>query len=796
MSSLLRKLRGDIAAMPGRFALMIIAIAASSAAVIAMLLAYAVLTREMVRNYQAVNPAAAQLLAGPADLLHSSAAILSRVQQLPMVSQVEVGGHLNIQLEVASHKWVRALIFVVPDVQAVQINKIQLDAGRWPQLGEILLERKALGLANTSLGGSLGWQGHTGERHSLTVSGLAHDPALAPADTEHIIYGYISYATLAALQESADENYLKFTVPQAQMNSAAIENIAAEIVELLAPQVALHKVRIPPPGRHPHQTQMLAGLRMLLLFSLLALLLGAVLIATSIWGLLAQQTRQIGIMKALGASSGQITLYYTALVAAVGFSALLIALPLGIAAGKGLVNMTASLLNLQISDYSLPLALGCLSGFFCIGLPVLLALFPIRSAANKRVRVALDSCGVAENFATKKSRPAAALPLSPLWLLVLRNLGRRPVRTALTLLLLAVSGAMFLASQNILSSWDSLARAAATHRHYQLDIHLPAEVPPQTLTALQQTIAGIAALESWSRFAATPVSDSGLAIERVYPDGGHGSLTLYSLPQTTQMISREISAGRWFDAGEADAVVLNQAAYKGYFSHKKIGDWIAIYLQDKPVRLRLVGIMLEPLAGASLYLSDQGPPSVANTLRVALTDSAPENIDQAALAVEQFFNRQGIKPNSITTENHRRQSANGHLLIMVLILVMIAVAMLLVGFLSLATVISTQVSERLREFAVMRTLGAKNITIFSLVINESLLMALCSYLLALPVAILFSWIIVGTLARISEQPLTVAVSVDGLWLWLCIVLAGAFFSGLIPALHAMRFNLREALIYK
>jgi putative ABC transport system permease protein len=134
-------------------------------------------------------------------------------------------------------------------------------------------------------------------------------------------------------------------------------------------------------------------------------------------------------------------------------------------------------------------------------------------------------------------------------------------------------------------------------------------------------------------------------------------------------------------------------------------------------------------------------------------------------------------------------------MIMVLILVMIAVAMILVGILSLATVMSTSVSERLREFAVMRTLGAKNVTIFSIIINESLLIALGSFLVALPIAGIFSMLMVKMLAGMTMEPLSVVVSVNGVLSWLCIVVVGAVLAATVPALNAMRFTIREVLTY-
>ena len=65
-------------------------------------------------------------------------------------------------------------------------------------------------------------------------------------------------------------------------------------------------------------------------FSALALLLGAVLCATVIGALLAQQVRQIAIMKAIGARTQQVALPLLALVAGLGLMATAIGLPLGV----------------------------------------------------------------------------------------------------------------------------------------------------------------------------------------------------------------------------------------------------------------------------------------------------------------------------------------------------------------------------------------------------------------------------------------------------------------------------------
>jgi putative ABC transport system permease protein len=793
MRTALRKLWGDIAATPGRYAMMIVAIAVSSASIIAMLLAYSVLTRAVQRNYMETNPAAAQLMVGQADVMSNADAILSLLRKNPAIIDAEVGGNAYFKVEVSTNQFVTALIFIVPDLEMERINKVRLSFGAWPTLGGILLERKAMGVAQISLGDSLKLIGANGATHSLPVSGMVHDPALAPADTEHIIYAYMSRATFLELHESPSENFIKFTVSATQLNATAIENIAADAVKNITPVVAVHEVRVPPPAQHPHQTQMTSGLRMLLLFSVLAVVLGAVLIATTLWGLLAQQVHQIGIMKTIGASSAQIFSLYLILVTAIGVLALLIGFPLGIWAGNSLIVMAADLLNLNIVVASLPTGLWFFSVIFCIGLPVLMAIYPIRVAATKTVRAALDDYGVVEVFSNEKKYFFKLNFLSPVWVFTLRNIFRRRGRLSFTVLLLAIAGATFLSSQNLLASWDALALQAQTHRYYQIEASFSESNAQETISAMLHKMSGINSVEFFNNYRVSPAAKTGLAIERVYPDGGHGRFNLYAVPVQTKMFSLEFITGHWLSAQGVDEVVLNQTAYNSFFSNTKIGDMIDVRIQDKNKCFRLVGVMREPLMGASLYVKQTY--STPNSFRLSLDDSSAPNIDRFAVQLEHEFQNVEIKLGSLITENYRKKSGNGHLMIMVLILVMIGIAMILVGFLSLATVMSTNVGERLREFAVMRTLGAKNVTIFSLIINESLLIALCGFLVALPIAGFFSVLMVQMLAGLTMEPLSVAVSVNGLLSWLGIVVIGAVVAAIAPALNAMRFTIREVLAY-
>lgn len=789
MKTLLLKLWGDFIATPGRYLMMVVAIALCSAALTAMLFAHKVLTREMHDNYLATHPAAANLYINESASEEQLLTALNRVKENTLISEAEIGEKIYFKVEVAPKEFVSALIFITQDPSNVRISKARLDKGYWPAEGEILLERKALTVAKAAMGDKLIVSGQNG-LHPLKISGLAHDPALAPADTEHIIYGYMSSKSFQFLNEPQTSRYIKITLNTLDLNREAIESVTSKIAQDISDSVQVTEIHIPPPDQHPHQIQMLTGLKMLLLFSSLTLVLGALLIATTVWGILAQQVRQIGIMKTLGASSTQIASLYLILVSALGILAFSMGFPFGVTVGRTLINLTANLLNLEIFDYSMPNSLWIVTAAFCIGLPALLAFPPIQFSANKCVLRALNNFSVSD-IKPRSSTPKTSNFMPIIGTLIARSMSRRPSRLFLTLFLLAIAGSTFIASQNLLSTWNNLADSAHKERPYQIEMSLLNGQWSEKIGPLLASQHEIAAIEFIQKESTSVVRENGLIIKEAYPDGGHGNLSLIRLPLHSVTQATVPQSGHWFTS--TDEVVVNRAAYKQFFSTHKLGDEIFLHTQNQSKKNTLVGIREESLAGASIY--SLITPKIENGLRIQLKNAENANLEEIAAQIKQRLEISGIPVKGVVTEKMRKKSAQGHLMIMVLILVMIAAVMCTVGLFSLATVMSTNVSERLREIAVMRSLGADNASLFFLVVGEALLIAALSFLLTLPLSALFSIAMTKNLSAISSQPLSLSFSINGFGMWLVVLLLGAFLASLIPALRAMRFSLREALTF-
>lgn len=797
MSPRLKKLLGDVQTARGRFLMMGVALAASITVVATIFTAYAILSREVPRNYLDTNAASAQL---EMDRLDASVLRLARSQA--DIADAQAGSTVIGRIEVAPNEWMPLLLFVVPDFENLRINGVRTESGAWPPpAGAMLVERSALPLTRTQAGQSIPVQTAHGRKQPLLIAGVVHDAGLAPAWQEQTVYGYIGTETLAMLGESSDLHLLKIVVKDSAADAHAIEATTRKLARTLGEHGhPVHEIRIPPPRRHPHQGQLNAILAMLQVFSLLAMLLGAVLTATIIGGLLAQQGRQIAIMKAIGARSSQLAWMYLSLIGVVGAACCAIGVPLGLYAGRGFVAVVAELLNLQIASVAVPgwmlamvIAVGVLS-------PLATALVPILAASRKTVREAIDDHGASAGGAgfDKLDRVLARVRLSdPGLTLAIRNAFRRRARLFLTLSLLAAAGAMFIASFNLKVAWEDYVAQAIAYRHYDLEIRLQEPAPQAQVMELVTSVAGVRQAEAWNTAIAAVDRGDSVEVVRTYPDGGHGGFSLRSAPAHTDFVDIKLLQGRWLNAQDTDAIVLNNLGRGIAFQNANVGDWISLRVEDRPVRLRVVGIARELLTPGTGYTTPlafaraTGRTGLDNAIRISL--DSPDSADAMAQKIVATLEGKGIKVESVLTERLFGAAQGGHIYLLVFALGFIAVMMAVVGTLGLASALSTSVIERIREFGVMRAVGARSSDVLKTILSEGLFIALLSWLIAVPLSFPISSGVGAVLASISSQPLALELAPSAAGLWLGVVVFGAAAASLVPALQASRLTVRQTL---
>jgi putative ABC transport system permease protein len=797
----LRKLVRDVWLTRTRVAMMVVAIAVSVFAVAAFLSARAILGREIVRNYLDTHPASATL-----DIPDGvDAATMATARAQPGVLDVTARTSTLARVKVGDGPWRMLMLFAADANDPFTIGAVSTTTRVWPPPADgLLLERTALPFLGVGAGDSVTVRTPGGSPTAMTVTGAVHDGGVAPAQQEQTAYGYLTTAALAHLGAPPTLNQLKVVVGDTAgptSDPRRIDQVTQQLASTLSRQgTTVTRVQIPPPLRHPHQGQMVMVGFVLLAFGLAALLLSSILVATMLGGMLAGQIRQIGAMKAVGARTSQVLGMYLLQTAAIAVVATAIALVPGLLAGRALAGQGARLLNLDLASQTVPGWVYQVVVLAGIAVPLLVALVPLVRGSRITVRQAIDDHGADSAMPGGQRLLSRVRGASASRLMAFRNLFRRRGRLALSVGLLAASGAMFLTGLNTAGGWRALVDQSIEHRHYDLEVRLARPVPADRLTALARQIPGVVDAQAWGRTPTAVHQPGRVDVSRVYPDESHASFTIMAPPADTPLMRLPLVSGRWLRPDDTDAVVLNNLVPAQQAPGIAVGDPITLTVGSATVTRHVVGIVSDFGTQGTAYLTDHeyaaiaGDAGQARMLRV-VTSRHDEPSRQAVLDhLETALAGADLPIEQDLTVGTLQAALDGHVLVLADALIAIALLMGFVGLLGLASAMSTSVTERTREFGVLHTIGATPAAVRSIVVTEGVLIGALSLVVAVaataPLTRVFGDFIGGQAFR---QPLPFQFSWAALLLWSVLTMAGAALASIAAARRASRLTVREAL---
>ena len=319
---------------------------------------------------------------------------------------------------------------------------------------------------------------------------------------EGYAYGFISQDTLRLLGITSSHTELKISVAENAMNKQHIKNNTYMLKEYLEHEgIQVTKIEIPNPGKHPHYDQMATLLYLMEVFGLLALILSGILVANVISAILKQQTRQIGIMKAIGGSSMQIATLYLGMVVILSLSAMALSIPAGIFAGRGYAFIAAELLNFNIYSYDIPLYVFALETAIGLFVPIFIAAYPIIRGSQITVREAINDYGISQDkyLGKQKNISSKLLRILPRpFILSLRNTFRRRGRFIFTMLVMAAGGTGFIVAMNMYASMYSTVDAKIDSISYDIQVTFDNPHPVEAIENSIRQIPGVTEVEAWS----------------------------------------------------------------------------------------------------------------------------------------------------------------------------------------------------------------------------------------------------------------------------------------------------------
>jgi ABC-type antimicrobial peptide transport system permease subunit len=299
---------------------------------------------------------------------------------------------------------------------------------------------------------------------------------------ENVVYGYITPETLAGLGEPQVLDRLYVLANEDRFDRTHVRRVANDVKAFLeARGHVVRRIDVPPPGQHPHALIMSVLLLVMAAFGMFALMLSGVIVVNLLLARMAAERRQIGVMKAIGATRSQIARIYLAEATLLGVAAIVLATPVGIVGGRALSQQFAVLLNFDLASMGVPAWVYLLVTLCGLLVPLAAAAYPVWSGTAVTVRAALADNGVnAATFGSTRldhllcGLGGAGRP----WLLGVRNSVRRRTRTALTLATLSTAGAFFISAFNVrLSMMTTLDRqfgpgTYGADNRYALDQHM------------------------------------------------------------------------------------------------------------------------------------------------------------------------------------------------------------------------------------------------------------------------------------------------------------------------------------
>jgi putative ABC transport system permease protein len=802
----LRKLAGDLRAIRGRIILMGVAVGVSLIVFGATLYAGTIVDREFDRGYLSTNPASATLLLDKGIDPSQAAELASTVHTRPGIADAAMRTQFTAQFQPNGGQWSDKplQVFVTAPDDPMRVARVEMDQGVWPPPPNgILIEREALKFLKLNVGDPLTVKTPAGTPATLTITGVTHDPSLAAARQEQKGYGYVSTTSLPALGEPITLNQLKISAVDT-LSRDDIATTGRDLASWLSQNagVRVEEVQVPAPGRHPHRQWVDLILRVLFVFGGTLLLLSSMLVATMLNRLISQQIPQIGIMKAIGARSRVILWQYLLMAFIVAATATVVAVVPGFLLGRLMSRMLLTMQDMDPASFAVPwwtyavvLALG-------LFLAPLLALIPIIRASRTTVREAIDHHGTGTRVRTY-AWVSRIRGLDRALLMGLRNMVRRRIRFALLVGLLTAAGGLFLGGANALTGLYALQDQAAAQQTWDAEVDLAGFADARTVTSAVSALPGVDSVETWSMLPTTVTREAdNVEVTATYPDQGHGSRFLAAVPPTTKMVDAPLETGRWLRPGDTNAVVLNRGAAGGLVPDTKIGDTVALTVDGQRTTWQIVGFVRQKFAGPSAFVTTEGfaqatgHPGQANRVEIGAHDHFPTAQAAVAEAARQALTNAGTAVQLAMPVGRLAAAIDGHVYAAGWTLLVIAIVIAVVGYLGMASTMSTSVLERTREFGIMHAIGATPAAVRRIVAAEGLFTALASGLLAIPLALAITTGLNQMIGRmIDGDPLPLRISWPATTIWLTAILAGALLATLAPARRAARLTVRQALAY-
>lgn len=790
MNMKFRKVIGDLRVNPGRIILVILALIIGLWGVGSIWVSYTILSRDLNENFVRTNPLHAAITSKDFNRLD-----LTVLRSRPEIEKAEFRDFATLRIETHPNDWIPLWLFGVEDFNHFNMARIFDQKGHSgpavPEDGAMLIERDGLRFSDLKAGFPARVRAG-GRVVDVPVAGIGFDPAQSPGTQDHLIYAYVNKKTYSEITGEAANRRLLLRFKNVKTKQEVQIAADALVRYFTSLGIAVDTVKIPKFMEHPHQWQLNTLLFMEGSIGFLAFFLGAVLVSQLMAAILARQIRQIGILKAIGASRFKVFQIYLTMVLVLGVISGVIAIPLAVKFGYAYAYFVAKILNFEVLTTSLPHSMYFYLIAASLLLPALLSLPAILKGTRISVREALSDYGIQQDSAVKKSNIIHKIPLPRNLALAFENTMRRKKRLAITVAAMALGVAIFSTGFNVQQSLKDLLSDVNSSMKHDVQVVLINQIPKEEALKYFSGIDNISRIETWNG------GRGGMQSMVVSTDAGVG---IVALPYNSDLFAFRSIQGRWLSGPAEPELVMNQDAAELY-GNPAIGSYQTLSVRGKQFKAKLVGIV-EELEKPKIYMDKEqydafaNPDHYINSLMFVAKDKSYDKVTALKRDIEKAIAPSNLQVLYVMMQAERVKIIYDHLKIIFVTIVFFALLVLVVSAIGMASATSINIMERTREIGVLRAIGATPEIIYNLFVAEGMIVSVISIFLGL----LLSWPLSIVASKffgnlMLEVALRFSFSEIGFVITLIATLAFGWVASRIPARRAIKVSTREALAYE
>ncbi|NVO02044.1 MAG: FtsX-like permease family protein [Bacteroidetes bacterium] len=779
----------DLTISPKRTILVVFALVLGIWGVGTVLVSYVILTKDLNANYQSTTPTQVIFHSEKFDQLD-----LAQFNKRPEVETSELRDFSIHRIEVYPNVWIPLWLYGVESFDKFNLARVFYENGsKTPEPGSILIERDCKRVSNLKIG-SIPRVRVGGKIENIKVSGICFDPAQAPATQDAFVYSYTDKKTYSQITGMPSNQRL--IVRLRNVHSADDVKNVSEILkkDFNAKGISITSIEVPRFNEHPHQWQLNTLLFLIGTIGFLAFIMGAVLVSQLMRSIMANQVRQIGILKAVGGSQFKIFQIYIAMLLLMGLTSGLIAVPLSVLSGNAFSYFVAGKLNFNILTTSLPISIYIYLIAASLFLPLILSISILYKGTKISVKKALSDYGITQNIYSREYKLLKKLTGSNTFILAIRNSLRNSKRLTVTILSMAFGVAIFSTGFNVRQSLWNLLSGLKNEMRYDVQVVLNAPISKEDALKNFKYLNNVTKAETW-------VGGRGeLQSKVVSTEKGAG---IIALPRNSELLKLRIRDGRWLLPTNDFEVVLNQQASETY-KNPKIGSFIKMTVGNKSVNAKVVGIT-EQFERPKIYVDIKqydsifNPDHLVNSIIFVAKDNEYKKVIALKKDIEKAIAGSDLKVLYVMSQAERVKIIYDHLNIILTTVVFLSLLVLIVSAVGMASATGINIWERTREIGVMRAIGATPKKIYSLFVMEGMIISVMSIVIGLILAYPLSQlaaIFFGQLMLGKEAILEYAFSPLGFGITLAVTIIFGWLASRIPARSAVEIPTHKALSYE